>query len=73
VLEIKPGPYLPNEFAEWDYGRTVLIPAFRQDPRCEIVALAGTDTARTAELARAANVARGLGSWQAISKSRPLR
>jgi predicted dehydrogenase len=49
-----------------NYGRTVLIPAFRQDPRCEVVALAGTDTARTAELARAANVARGLGSWQAM-------
>src|SRR5260370_25469733 len=49
-----------------NYGRTVLIPAFRQDPRCEVVALAGTDTARTTELARAANVARGLGSWQAM-------
>src|SRR5258708_16714076 len=47
-------------------GRTVLIRAFGQDPRCEVVALAGTDTARTAELARAANVARGLGSWQAM-------
>jgi predicted dehydrogenase len=49
-----------------NYGRTVLLPAFRHDPRCEVVALAGTDTARTAELARAANVARGLGSWQAM-------
>ncbi len=49
-----------------NYGRTVLIPAFRQDPRCEVVALAGTDAERTAELARAANVARGLGSWQAM-------
>src|SRR5215467_14390488 len=49
-----------------NYGRTVLIPAFRQDPRCEVVALAGTDAARTAGLARAANVARGLGSWQAM-------
>ena len=28
-----------------NYGRTVLIPAFRQDPRCEVVALAGTDAA----------------------------
>src|SRR6266511_2684499 len=42
-----------------NYGRTVLIPAFRQDPRCEVVALAGTDAARTGGLARAANVARG--------------
>jgi len=49
-----------------NYGRTVLIPAFRRDRRCEVVALAGTDAARTAELARAANVARGLGDWQAL-------
>jgi len=49
-----------------NYGRTVLIPAFRHDRRCEVVALAGTDAARTAELARAANVARGLGDWQAL-------
>ena len=49
-----------------NYGRTVLIPAFRRDRRCEVVALAGTDAARTAELARAANVACGLGDWQAL-------
>jgi predicted dehydrogenase len=49
-----------------NYGRRVLIPAFRHDPRCEVVALAGTDAARTAGLARSANVARGLGSWQAL-------
>ena len=30
-----------------NYGRTVLLPAFRADPRCEVVALAGTDAART--------------------------
>jgi hypothetical protein len=51
-----------------NYGRTVLIPAFRHDPRCEVVALAGTDAARTAGLARAANVARGFGGWQAIGR-----
>jgi predicted dehydrogenase len=49
-----------------NYGRTVLIPAFRHDPRCEVVALAGTDAARAVELARAANVARGFGGWQAL-------
>ena len=49
-----------------NYGRTVLLPAFRTDPRCEVVALAGTDAARTAELARAANVARGGGAWSAL-------
>jgi predicted dehydrogenase len=49
-----------------NYGRAVLIPAFRTDPRCEVVALAGTDAARTAELALAANVARGYGDWRAL-------
>jgi predicted dehydrogenase len=49
-----------------NYGRNVLVPAFRTDPRCEVVALAGTDAARTAELARAVNVARGLGDWRAL-------
>jgi hypothetical protein len=38
-----------------------LIPALRHDPRCEVVALAGTEAALMAELAQAANVARGLG------------
>jgi predicted dehydrogenase len=49
-----------------NYGRNVLLPAFRSDQRCEVVALAGTDATRTAELARGANVARGLGDWQAL-------
>ncbi|TMJ39370.1 MAG: Gfo/Idh/MocA family oxidoreductase [Alphaproteobacteria bacterium] len=49
-----------------NYGRRVLIPAFRDDPRCEVIALAGTDAERTAEFARAANVACGLGNWRAL-------
>jgi hypothetical protein len=44
-----------------NYGSSVLIPALRHDPRCEAVALAGTEAALMAELAQAANVARGLG------------
>jgi len=44
----------------------VLVPAFRQDSRCEVVALAGTDAERTARLARAANIGHGFGSWQAL-------
>src|SRR5947208_14062875 len=51
-----------------NYGRTVLIPAFRDDPRCEVIALAGTDAERTAEFARAANVACGLGKWRALAE-----
>jgi predicted dehydrogenase len=49
-----------------NYGRTVLFPAFRHDPRCKVVALAGTDAARTAEIARAANITRGFGSWEVL-------
>lgn len=49
-----------------NYGRRVLIPAFRSDPRCEIAALAGTDATRTADLARAEHVTRGFGCWEAL-------
>ena len=55
-----------------NYGRTVLLPAFRTDPRCEVVALAGSDGARTAELARAAEVARGFGDWRALIEDRAV-
>jgi predicted dehydrogenase len=46
-----------------NYGRTVQLPAFRTDPRCEVVALAGTDAARTAELARQADIPQAYGDW----------
>jgi predicted dehydrogenase len=49
-----------------NYGRTVLVPAFRHDPRCEVVALAGTNAARTAGFARASNIGHGFGNWQAL-------
>ena len=49
-----------------NYGRTVQLPAFRADPRCQVVALAGRDAARTAELARKAGVAKGYGDWRAL-------
>ena len=55
-----------------NYGRTVLLPAFRADRRCEVVALAGTDAARAAELARAANVARGTGEWSTLVEDRAV-
>jgi predicted dehydrogenase len=49
-----------------NYGCTVQLPAFRADPRCQVVALAGSDAARTTELARAANVLKGYGDWRAL-------
>jgi predicted dehydrogenase len=49
-----------------NYGRTVQLPAFRADSRCQVVALAGRDASRTAEFARAAGVAKGYGGWRAL-------
>src|ERR1700721_1412729 len=41
-----------------NYGRLVHLPAFRLDPRCEVVALAGRAAARTADLAGAQRMVR---------------
>jgi predicted dehydrogenase len=49
-----------------NYGRMVQLPAFRSDPRFEVVALAGSDETRTAELARAAGVPKSYGDWRAL-------
>lgn len=49
-----------------NYGVKVHLPAFRADPRCQVVALAGRDAARAGELARAAGVAKGYGDWRAL-------
>ena len=46
-----------------NYGRLVHLPAFRLDSRCEVIALAGTDAARAAELARATSVPLSFGNW----------
>ena len=49
-----------------NYGRLVHLPAFRFDPRCRIVALAGRDAARTAELAKAENIPLAFGTWEQL-------
>jgi predicted dehydrogenase len=56
-----------------NYGRTVQLPAFRADPRCQVVALAGSDAGRTAELARAAGVAKGYGDWRALVEDKDVQ
>jgi predicted dehydrogenase len=56
-----------------NYGRTVQLPAFRADPRCTVVALAGTDPARTAERARAAGVPKGYGDWRALVEDKDVQ
>ncbi len=56
-----------------NYGRTVQLPAFRADPRCEVVALAGSDAGRTAELARAAGVPKAYGDWRALIEDKDVQ
>ena len=56
-----------------NYGRTVQLPAFRADPRCEVVALAGSDAARTADLARAAGVPKGYDDWRALVEDKDVQ
>ncbi|MEP7029298.1 MAG: Gfo/Idh/MocA family oxidoreductase [Pseudolabrys sp.] len=56
-----------------NYGRTVQLPAFRADPRCEVVALAGSDKARTEELAGAANLPKAYGDWRALVEDKNVQ
>lgn len=51
-----------------NYGRLVQLPAFRADPRCKVVALAGSNAARTRELAQAVQVPKAYGDWRALVK-----
>jgi predicted dehydrogenase len=53
-----------------NYGRTVQLPAFRADRRCEVIALAGTDASRTAELAREAGIQHAFGDWAMLVEHR---
>jgi predicted dehydrogenase len=52
-----------------NYGRAVQLPAFRLDKRCEVVALAGNDRARTTEAAREAGIARAFAGWKDMIES----
>ena len=52
-----------------NYGRQVHLPAFRLDSRCSVVALAGSDAARTAGLARASDIPLAFGDWRALVKN----
>ena len=49
-----------------NYGRIVHLPAFRVDARCEVVAIAGTDKARTGQIARESGIAKGYGDWREL-------
>lgn len=49
-----------------NYGRLVQLPAFRIDPRCKVVALAGTDAERTEKLAQESGIDAAFGQWMAL-------
>ena len=49
-----------------NFGRLVQLPAFRRDPRCDVVALAGRDATRTRELATAAGIPLAFGDWREL-------
>jgi predicted dehydrogenase len=49
-----------------NYGRNVLLPAFRSDPRCEVAALAASTEARSSELARSSGIARAFENWEEL-------
>jgi predicted dehydrogenase len=50
-----------------NFGRTVLLPAFRADPRCRVEALAGTDAAKTAEIALAEGIGQPVADWRILA------
>jgi predicted dehydrogenase len=49
-----------------NYGIAVQLPAFRNDTRCEVVALAGGDGARTAARARELGIEHAFGGWEML-------
>lgn len=55
-----------------NYGRTVQLPAFRADPRCAVVAMAGSDLARTTERAREAGIPKAYGDWRALVEDKDI-
>jgi predicted dehydrogenase len=49
-----------------NYGRNVLLPAFRNDVRCGVAALAASTDERARQLARASGIARAFGNWEEL-------
>jgi predicted dehydrogenase len=49
-----------------NYGRMVLLPAFRSDARCDVVALGGSNAERTQGLAKDAGIPKAYGDWRAL-------
>lgn len=55
-----------------NYGLGVQLPAFRHDPRCNVVALAGSDEARTRARAAEAGIGKAYGDWRALIDDRDI-
>ena len=51
------------------FGADVHVPAFRNDSRCEVSAIAGRDLARVADVARRLGVPRPFDDWRALVDS----
>jgi predicted dehydrogenase len=49
-----------------NYGRLVQLPAFRRAPGCCVIGLAGSQLARTEELARASDIRLAFGDWREL-------
>lgn len=50
-----------------NFGRTVLLPAFRADARCTVEALAGADTKKVREIAAAEGIGQSFSDWRAVA------
>jgi predicted dehydrogenase len=51
------------------FGADVHVPAFRNDPRCDVRAIAGRDAAKVADLARRLGVPHPFDDWRALVDS----
>lgn len=55
-----------------NFGRNVLLPAFRTDPRCEVTGLAGGDPAKTAKLAAENGIAQAYEQWTSLVDAKDI-
>ena len=49
-----------------NYGSHVLLPAFRADNRCQVAAIAGSDRAKAADIARQSGIPRAFAHWSEL-------
>jgi predicted dehydrogenase len=50
-------------------GQHVHVPAFRSDPRCEVVAICSTNAERAAEVAASLDIPQSFGDWNTLVES----